>query len=79
MILFELSPFAKEIVEKTNAEFGGKPITHCTQAQMDHRIQAIEKKLVEIGVDLEEASLFMKMYKKALYDTMKDFYIERRY
>lgn len=75
MILFELTPFAKEIVEKTNKEFAGEIINRTTLAKIDHRIEFINKMLDEYRVDEQEKEMFMKMYKRALYESSKQIFI----
>ncbi len=67
MILFEFSPFAKEILDKTQREFEGKPINSQTFAEIDNRIMFIEHLLEENAVSDAEKELFMQIYKKALF------------
>ena len=75
VILFELTPFAKEIVEKTNKEFAGEIINRATLAKIDHRIEFINRMLDEYGVDEQEKQLFMKAYKRALHEASKQNFI----
>lgn len=70
MILFEFSPFAKEILDKTQNEFVGKPISRCTMAEVDNRILFVEHLLAEYDVSELERQLFMQIYTKALREAI---------